>query len=81
MSDRLSLTPQALAMVEDLDHIHDMRQAAADEARARYERAMIAEAFALAAGQSDAPPHLEHIRLLCELVARQWVRRPSSVPF
>lgn len=81
MIDRLSLTPQALAMVEDLDMVRDRQEAAAADARHRYEQAMLAEAFALAAGRTDGPPHIEHIRLLCELVARQWSRHPEAVPF
>jgi hypothetical protein len=76
MYDLLSQTPQALAMAANLDLIHARQDDAASLAQERYERHMIAEAFRIAAGHSDAPPHIEHIRLLCELVARQRVRRP-----
>lgn len=81
MLDLLANTPQALAMVEDLDIVRDRQEAAAADARHRYEQAMLAEAFALAAGRTDGPPHIEHIRLLCELIARQWSRHPEATPF
>lgn len=81
MLDRFASTPQALAMGDHPDFYADQAAAAADAARTRYERAIIAEAFAIAAGHSSAPPHLEHIRLLCELVAWQRARRPARIPF
>lgn len=81
MLDRLASTPQPLALGAHHDYYHDQAAAAADLARQRYERRMINEAFAIAAGQSSAPPHIEHLRLLCELVAWQRARRPARIPF
>lgn len=81
MLDLLANTPQTIALADGLDIIHDQRQAAADAARDRYERGMINEAFLMAAGHSDTQPHIEHIRLLCELVARHHASRPSRIPF
>ncbi len=81
MLDRLASTPQPLALGAHHDYYHDQAAAAADLARKRYERAMIHEAFMMAAGHSSAAPHIEHIRLLCELVARHHASRPTHIPF
>lgn len=81
MLTRLHVTPRAVALDTGSDFYADQAAAAADLARQRYERRMINEAFAIAAGQSSAPPHIEHLRLLCELVAWQRARRPARIPF
>jgi hypothetical protein len=71
---------QAVESLEDTIEAmeRDLGDLASDRARERYEAAVVEEARAIVAGTSQAPPTLEHLRLVLE--ALDWVMGVRRFP-